>query len=445
MRFHFIFALCLALAASLPVQAQTPTPEAGATPQPTVSAPASDKDLESELAKQLGASSPTPTPAPPPAVASAGALRLIDVSFDGLFAAGFSSAKEDEIDVLQGGGHDPKQNGFTVQNVELSFLGAVDPYLRGESHVVLQIDKQGETSIELEEAFLTTQTLPAGLQVKAGQFFTEFGRLNPTHPHTWFFVDQPVINSRLFGEDGLRGPGVRLSWLTPLPWYSELLFAIQNARGATQFSFLGSDAEPSFDGYPFVKRPVNGLEDLLYTVRSLNSFSLSEASTLNLGASGAFGPNATGSSARTTIVGADAYLKWQKPVNYQGYPFVGWQSEVIYRKYGVGPTQDPATGQPGFETDLKDWGLYSQLVWGFRRGWVAGARVDYADGNGMAVDPLRDRRLRFSADLSYYPTEFSKLRVQYNLDRAQHLDDDLKHSIWLQFEFLLGAHGAHKF
>ena len=45
-----------------------------------------------------------------------------------------------------------------------------------------------------------------------------------------------------------------------------------------------------------------------------------------------------------------------------------------------------------------------------------------------------------------YPTEFSKVRLQYNYDRREDIpekDDD--HSVWLQFEFLLGAHAAHKF
>jgi hypothetical protein len=310
--------------------------------------------------------------------------------------------------------------------------------------VVLLIDEEGETGVELEEAYLTTQTLPHGLQLKAGQFFTEAGRLNPQHPHSWSFVDQPVINSRMFGGDGLRGPAARLSWLAPLPWYGELLLTVQNARGETQFSFLSNEEEGGFSGFPFVERLVDGPEDLLYTLRALNSFTLSEATTLNLGATGLFGPNATGASARTTIGGLDLYLNWKRPLNYQGYPFVAWQTEGFYRSYEAGPAEDPDTGETLEET-LEDYGLYSQLLWGYKRGWVAGTRVDYAGGNGEADDPLRDRRLRLSANLTHYPTEFSKVRLQYNLDVAEHLDDEPRHSVWLQFEFLLGAHGAHKF
>ena len=87
-------------------------------------------------------------------------------------------------------------------------MGAVDPYLDGEMHLVNFIDPiQGDTVVELEEAFMTTRSLPKGLQLKAGQFLTEFGRINPTHPHAWAWLDQPIINTRVFGPDGMRAPG----------------------------------------------------------------------------------------------------------------------------------------------------------------------------------------------------------------------------------------------
>ena len=94
-------------------------------------------------------------------------------------------------------------------------------------------------------------------------------------------------------------------------------------------------------------------------------------------------------------------------------------------------------------------GLYVQGVWGFKRRWVAGLRYDRADGESSpftdnAVDPLRDFRERWSTNVTFYPSEFSKFRLQYNWDDAEHLDRDAS-SLVLQFEFLYGAHGGHKF
>ncbi len=129
-------------------------------------------------------------------------VRLIETSVDVLVAGGSSTEDDEGIESLQGGGHDPKRRGFTLQQAELSLSGAVDPYVEGETHIVF-----GEDEVELEEAFMTTTSLPGGLEVRAGQYLTEFGRLNSTHPHSWAWIDQPVIASRLLGGDGSRAPG----------------------------------------------------------------------------------------------------------------------------------------------------------------------------------------------------------------------------------------------
>lgn len=366
--------------------------------------------------------------------------KYIDVSLDALFSAGWATAGEERIGVLQGGAHDPKKRGFTVQNVELSLLGAVDPYLTGESHFVFQLTPEGESLLEVEEVFLTTLALPAGLQAKAGHFFVEFGRLNARHPHTWSFADQPVVNTRMFGGDGLRCPGARLSWLAPLPWYADLRLGVHNANGETAFSFLGAAEEaegspPGFAGHPFVGRQVSGLEDLLYTLRWLNSWEVGET-TVNLGLSGLLGPNATGQETRTRIAGADLFAKWRPARTVRGWPFMALQGELMNRRYEV-----PSAA-------LGDWGFYLEGLWGFRPCWVGGLRFDWADGDGGSSgeqDPLRDRRYRLSPALSFYPTEFSKLRLQVNRDVAEHLRDEAETAIWLQYEFLFGAHPGHQF
>lgn len=363
-------------------------------------------------------------------------VKLMDISFDSLFTAGGSTARESEINRLQAGSHDPKKRGFTTQNLEFSMLGAVDPYFNGEAHLIYQIDSTGESKVEVEEAFLTTQSLPYDLQAKAGTYFTEFGRLNPQHPHSWDFVDQPIINSRMFGGDGLRGPGARLSWFMPLPWYLEVFGGIQNANGETAFSFLNA-AGKDFSGYMLIDRDVRSMKDLLYSARWLNSFDLNKETTFNLGFSSLWGPNASWTDTQTNIYGTDIYMKWKPLLNNRGFPFVSWQTELMKRDYEAGEEK----------VYLDDWGVYSQLLWGFKRNWVAGLRYDFADGNGKATDYLRDRRHRISSNLTWYLTEFSKLRLQYNYDKAQHINGNNgdEHSVWLQFEFMLGSHPKHKF
>ncbi|MBM3834662.1 MAG: hypothetical protein FJ403_15595 [Verrucomicrobia bacterium] len=392
--------------------------------------------------------------------------NYLNLSFDALVAAGTSTA--DDIQSLQLGGHDPNQRGFTVQNLETTLDGKVDPYFRGQANIILQIDPEGETALEAEEAYLETLSLPWNLQVRAGHFFTEFGRLNPTHPHLWDFVDQPLINGRLFGADGLRNPGARLSWLVPTPFYSELFLAVQNSQGETSQSFRNSHEDEPYLGRLHDTGRVRSVNDVLFAPRYAASFNLSDSQTLLMGASAAFGPNGSGRDADTQIYGVDLFWKW-KPVNHHGgFPFVSWQSEAMLRRFKADAFDwdldgDSALNPDGSEQDLNgdgipdllpneilsDYGFYSQLAYGFRKGWVAGLRGDWVSSDAARYERLfgrdadRAQRWRVAPNLTWYPSEFSKIRLQYNFDRRRSIGDD--HSVWLQLEFLLGSHAAHKF
>lgn len=385
-------------------------------------------------------------PSTPPASATAVDARLVDISMNVLAAAGGSSVDGDDLESIEAGAHDPNNNGFTLQQAELSLTGAVDPYLRGEVHVVATPD-----DIELEEAFAVTTALPAGLQLEAGYFLTEFGIINPRHAHAWDWIDQPFMLSRLMGDEALRSPGVRLSWLTPLPWYSELNVGVQNAdEGDLTTSFIGDGSL----GRPSVDRDVDGPEDLLWLLRWVSSFDPGSETTLVWGLSGLYGPNDTGGSADTWIYGTDLKIRWRPKSNFRGWPFVLWQTEIVGRSYDAAGYSDPEG--PTLPSDtLDDYGGYTQLLWGFRPRWAAGLRYEYGSAHGDSTiddvlvshddDPLRDERQRVSPLLVWHPTHFSRLRLQYNYDRAKHLKDDDAHTAWLGIEILYGKHGAHEY
>jgi hypothetical protein len=434
-----------------------------------------------EALQNAAATKPPPsTTAPPTAAAQVtqpwsptqpmrfgSAQNYINLSFDALVAAGGSTAKD--IESLQLGGHDPKQRGFTVQNLEMVLDGKVDPYFRGQANVVLQIDPEGETTIEAEEAYLETMSLPWNLQVKAGQFFSEFGRLNPMHPHTWDFVDQPLVNGRLFGEDGLRNPGVRASWLMPTPFYSELFFTVQDSQGETAQSFRNSHGGEVFLGRPHDTGRVKSVGDMLFVPRYAASFNLSDSQTLVAGASAAFGPNGSGNDTDTQIYGVDLFWKWKSPHQHAGFPFVTWQTEALLRRFKAGAfsnASDDLDGSGAIDNGefdlygdgsvrslpretLTDYGAYSQVSYGFKKGWVAALRGDWVSSDSAEYERLYGRdadratRWRISPNLTYYPSEFSKIRLQYNYDWRDLIGPD--HSVWVQFEFLLGTHAAHKF
>jgi hypothetical protein len=374
-----------------------------------------------------------------------GGKAYMNISLDSVFALAYSSATD--LHDIEVGDHDPQQRGFNARNTELAFDGAVDPYFQGFANIVFLLDNNNQTEVELEEAFLQTTSLPYNLQLKGGQFLAAFGRLNPTHPHTWDFVDTPLVNGLFLGPDGLRGVGAQASWTLPLPWYSQLIFASQNGRGDAGFSFRNPGDNGMFFDRITTDREARGLQDFVWIPRFENSFNLSDTQTVLAGVSGAFGSNETGANSRTQIYGADLLYKWKSSHAEAGFPFVKWQTEFMYRRYEAGHGADDSF--PVAET-FHDWGLYSQVLWGFKKGLVAGIRGDYVHmQNSMFTDDLdRQPRWRLSADLTWYPTEFSKIRLQYNQDFLEEnffLSAREVESVFLQWEFILGSHGAHKF
>jgi hypothetical protein len=192
----------------------------------------------------------------------------------------------------------------------------VDPYFRFDANIVFALD-----GVEVEEAYATTLDLPWQLQARAGQFLTRFGRLNATHPHSWDFVDQPFALTRVFGGEGNRGLGVELSWLTPLPWYVELLASTTQLAGEeTARSFRRDD-----------DLEVNGLLDFEYVTALKQFFPLGDNWSLAWGLSGAFGPNSSGRAGGSQVYGTDVYLKW-RPITYQSVQQVSLHAEWFYRR-----------------------------------------------------------------------------------------------------------------
>jgi hypothetical protein len=429
------------------VPAQTPADTAARRQQRTLdSLTAVIRALQARMDSIASARAGEPAAPPPVAEQASQPVRTagayMNIGFDGLGDAGWASTPA--VRSLQVGDHDPLVRGFTIPNAEMTLDGAVDPYFKGFVNLVYKLDANGETGVELEEMFFLTTSLPWNLQLKAGQFFAEFGRQNNQHPHAWSFVDQPLVMNRLFGAEGLRSQGVRLSWLAPTSFYTEAMVSVMNSAGGTTSSFR-SDESSVIHGGVATDRAVGGLQDMLIVPRISTSFDLTNTQVLLVGASAAFGPNNSGPRATTSMYGADAYWKWKSATAAAGFPFVSLQAEAMSRSYEAASRvseENPAITLPN-ET-LRDGGAYAQLLWGIRPRIVAGLRGEFANGDKASFEvPSRADRSRISPNFTWYPTEFSKVRLQYNYDDRKGIGRD--HSLWLQFEFVLGAHAAHKF
>lgn len=389
--------------------------------------------LEAEAEEAEPQPAPEVAPAGPPVTppggggwpqAFAGAIQSMnpDLSFIADVALAAFSSREN----LQTGGHDPNRSGFNLQQLELALSAAVDPYFRLDGNIVFF-----PAGVEIEEIYGTTLALPWGLQARAGQFLTRFGRQNPTHVHSWDFVDQHFPLGRILGAEGNRGLGTELSWLTPLPWYVELIGSVTEAGGeATARSFYG--AQDLGVTSPLHLQATGALKQF---------FPLSDDWSILWGLSAATGPNPTGRNNRTDLYGTDLYVKY-RPVSAGSFTVVSLQTEWFYRRRQI-PREL-----------LQDVSGYAYLFWRFLPRWGVAARYEYGGpaylltgqlaGARDYLDPDWDRgRHRATANLTFWPTEFSRLRAQVSADFP--LWRDPIYAAFIALEVSVGAHAAHKF
>jgi hypothetical protein len=128
----------------------------------------------------------------------------------------------------------------------------------------------------------------------------------------------------------------------------------------------------------------------------------------------------------TDLWGIDATVRW-RPLRRSIYrSFVG-RSEVVWSR------RDQPDGQQN------SMGYYVSGDYQFARRWFAGARYDRSDraDNASLFDTGQ------SVMVTYWPSEFSQVRGQYR--RTDYADGPTANEFLFQFQFSIGAHGAHPF
>jgi hypothetical protein len=174
---------------------------------------------------------------------------------------------------------------------------------------------------------------------------------------------------------------------------------------------------------------------------------------------------ATGASAvfngNSDLYGADVVWKWAPDGNTTHRNLI-LQAEYFYRDESgtLNVTDGSNAGSLKYNGDQTGW--YAQAVYQFMPQWRAGARYDRLTsdnhlsvislgGYASATALIQDSGLdddghdphRWSAMLDWSPSEFSRLRAQYDRDSSRLNGADNQWS--LQYIMSIGSHGAHLF
>jgi hypothetical protein len=294
---------------------------------------------------------------------------------------------------------------------EASFQAVVDPYARADFFVSF-----GEEGVEIEEGYLTFPAIPGGLLVKVGKQRAAFGKVNTLHNHVLPWTDRPLaIENLVGGEEGISDAGISVARLIPNPW------VFLEATGQVYRGDSGELFQSNKRG------------DLAYVGHLRGYHDITENTNIDLGASYSRGHNASGVRKGidvgrfvTDLWGADATVRW-RPLQRSIYHSLVGRTEVIWSR-----REQPRGAQRAV-------GYYVSGDYQFARRWFAGARYDRSEHADAAS--IHDSGGAFT--VTYWPSEFSQVRGEYR--RINYAAQTTANELLFQFQFSIGAHGAHPF
>ncbi|HLX71765.1 MAG TPA: hypothetical protein VKV04_19295 [Verrucomicrobiae bacterium] len=329
-----------------------------------------------------------------------------------------------------------RPGGFDVfqRSVELNIAASVDPFAKGYAVINGQADAAtGEADLDVEEAALQTTSLPGNLELKAGRFFGEFGRLAYIHDHELPFVNRPLVLDQYIGGES-QTDGAQLNWLVPMSHYLSVTAGVGDHFGDQQ-------------GSPNEFRTFTGLS---FWGRVSTYFDLTSDWQLETGVSGLWNPDTeqndtvvqpngvtTFAERERRVAGLDVKLNYVPLVNnqFRGYT---WGTEVLFsdNRYQVDPDGVPFNGDEFIQRQGAI-GLYSYMTYKWSREWSGGFLFDYLQN----AEDHNSVTFAYSPYVTWALSHWNQLRLQYT-----HTDNNAESglkpndAIYLQWAWIIGAH-----
>lgn len=267
----------------------------------------------------------------------------------------------------------PRTANFQLQEVEVSFQAALDPYSHTKIFAALE-----EGEIDIEEAYFYYTGLPARLRLDVGVFRQQLGELNRWHLHALPEIDYPLALTTYTGAEGLIGAGLSAYWAGAVLGTQELW--LQGVVGDNDVLFEGGN-RPAVLGH-------------------LNNFwDLGTSSYLQVGLTGMYGENPD-SALKTTLGGVDARFTWRPP------------ARAKYREWTVRAELYTVDKQRNAAGDVR-YGYYVGTQYKLGSRWWAGVRYDYVEAPEGPLGIVR----QVAPSLTFWQSEWVRLHAEYRWRR----------------------------
>lgn len=328
--------------------------------------------------------------------------------------------------ISQGLGIDEAEIGLS-SNVDDKFSAAIIASLSEED---------GETSVELEEAYIRTLGLPGGLGVMAGRFLEPVGYINEHHAHTDDFADRSLPN-RVFLNGAYKDDGVLASWILPTDFYAAIGGGV----------FHGGD-------FPAAGGHGNGAGSWLAYARTGGDIGQNQNWLFGLSTLQTRPEEREGNDGNVLFTGnSDLYAAslryvWD-PTGNSKMRELTLQGEYFWR-HENGNYEDIAalTGAVPYDDSQSGW--YAQGVYKFAPQWRIGTRFSMLNAPdvpaglaGSELDSGGHDPWNAAVMGDWTNSEFSRLRLQYQHEEPS--KDRTDNGVVLQYIMSIGAHPAHTF
>ncbi len=336
--------------------------------------------------------------------------------------------------------------GFWLDHTELSMSANADDMFYGKLSLVLDTD-ENETELELEEAFVQTLAMPAGLSVRGGRFAPVIGYLNDKHPHADFFVDRPLAYRAFFGKH-YYDDGVRLNWVAPTELFVELG---AEAFAGRHYPASSGKSVGSRNLYAKIGGDLNASNSWQAGLSWLNTDNDPEHCSAHehgdeeeVHEHGAY-ELCNFDGERNYWVG-DLTWKWAPGGNFKyqaltlnaEYFYVRDKGEYLHEEEGDDHDHDHE--EDAF-IDGASQGWYLSAAYQFSPRWTVGARYSRVKQNAFYDNDFKPQATDLMLQWNY--SHFSRIRLQYSYDQSvEGVKDNI---VSVQYTMSIGDHGAHLF
>jgi len=341
--------------------------------------------------------------------------------------------------------------GFGLGETELALSTSIDDMFYGKLTTVFE-SHDGESEVNIEEAFMQTMALPNGFTVRAGRFLSDIGYLNNQHLHTDAFTSRPSAYRAFLGghyfDDGLR-----VSYIAPTDLYWLIgteVFTGNSLRSADESGEREFDSTGVYTAFTKMGGDI-GIESswqlgVSYLRNENGQLSPQEHDSEEEHVEDEHGDAHSASYTGKNTFITDFVFKWAPNGNYK-YQHLTLSAE--YFRVSDFIAADLHDEKPNGENNDKDYhqAWYVSGVYQFSPNWSAGLRYGKLASQLPHEDYFEQQTLKETElSVAWHNSHFSTVRLEFShqsnvgFENAQ--NDNV---ITVQYVMALGAHSAHQF